>query len=153
MVEIKKPRLDDWWQDKLNNMMEEHYPEVIGESVLVASWKRDGWNDGTTALFGVYQLGSLYRRCCFPDYGEPENVPVQPTIEHTGWHVAVTPMEGQMVTETHKFVLCTKCPKKAALPITADGMSIRIAALDNWKFNTDDGWVCPDHTNDKEGRE
>jgi hypothetical protein len=89
MTEIKKTVLDNWWQDKLNNLMEKHYPKIIGHYCLVSSWKRDGWNDGTTTLFGVYQSGTKYRRCSFPDYGVPSSAPVYPTFEHTGWHDAI----------------------------------------------------------------
>lgn len=86
MTDLRKSRLDAWWQDKLNSAMEKHYPKIIEAYSLVDAWKRDGWNDGTTTLFGVYQFGTQYRMCSFPDYGEPENVPAQPKFEHTGWY-------------------------------------------------------------------
>ena len=86
MCDLRKPSLNDWWQDVLNERMGTHYPDVIGFGVLVDSWKRDGWNDGTTTLFGVYRDNEgVYRECRFPDYGEATSRIVQPRFEHTGW--------------------------------------------------------------------
>lgn len=85
MGELRKPSLSDWWQDRLNEAMEKHYPEIIGYWSLVDAWKVDGYNDGTTTLYGVYQRGVNYRLCTFPDYGESKTYPVHPKFEHTGW--------------------------------------------------------------------
>jgi len=93
MSDVRKPSLDAWWQDRLNSAMEDHYPNLIGKYNLVDAWKCDGWNDGTTTLFGVYQFGTQYRMCSFPDYGEPENVPALPKFEHTGWYNPIKDME------------------------------------------------------------
>lgn len=85
MAELRKSVLSEWWQDKLNRAMERHYPEIIGNWSLVDAWKVDGYNDGTTTLFGVYQIGVNYRLCAFPDCGDPRTHPVRPKFEHTGW--------------------------------------------------------------------
>lgn len=85
MVELRKRGLSNYWQDQLNKRMEKHFPEIIEGFSLVDAWKADGWNDGTTTLFGVYQFGVSYRLFSFPDYGEPASEAVTPKIEHTGW--------------------------------------------------------------------
>ena len=85
---IQDRRLDPFWQDSLNAMMEKTFPDVVGDGILVQSWKQDGWNDGTTTLFGVYMYRDLYTMCVFPDYREPYSRTVKPRFEHTGWDVA-----------------------------------------------------------------
>lgn len=85
MVDLRKPKLNNWWLDRLCRNMETHYPDIIGTYSLIDHWKQDGCNDGTTTLFGVYQFGTKYRMCKFPDYGEPSMTTVQPKFEHTGW--------------------------------------------------------------------
>tara|TARA_R110002167_G_scaffold145911_1_gene337101 strand:- start:206 stop:475 length:270 start_codon:yes stop_codon:yes gene_type:complete len=78
--------LDDWWQDQLNKEMERHYPETIGQGRLVESYKIDGWNDGTSTLYGVYEFGgAFYVQCIFADYAEPKHRIVNPVFEHVGW--------------------------------------------------------------------
>ena len=84
-MDLRGGSLSNWWLDKLSDLMEEVYPDIIGHGELIDHWKRDGWNDGTTTLFGVYRVDGVYRRCSFPDYGEPASETVQPLIEHTGW--------------------------------------------------------------------
>lgn len=86
MPDLRKPSLSDWWQNRLNEKMEAHYPDVIGYCDLVDSWKQDGWNDGTTTLIGVYRDNEgVYRECRFPDYGETTSQIVHPRFEHVGW--------------------------------------------------------------------
>lgn len=84
-MELRDRRLNNWWQDKLNAEMEKHFPDIIAHCTLVESYKVDGWNDGTTTLYGVYQLGVKYTRCVFPDYGEPKAKTVTPVFAHVGW--------------------------------------------------------------------
>ena len=84
-MELSEPSLSDWWQDALDKKVEHFYPEVIGNNFLVDSWKTDGWNDGTTTLYGVYQCGGKYLMCSFPDYMSPSCTEVEPKFEHTGW--------------------------------------------------------------------
>ena len=95
MTDLRKPTLSRWWQDRLNNAMEDNFPEVIGCWSLVDAWKTDGWNDGTTTLFGVYQYGENFRMCSFPDYGKPTTEPVFPVFEHTGWKNPLSDLEGK----------------------------------------------------------
>lgn len=98
MSDLRKPSLDPWWQNKLNGLMEKHFPEIIGHWTLADAWKVDGWdgwNDGTTILFGVYQSGVKFRMCQFPDHKEPTTKPVHPVFEHTGWHNMITEEEPQ----------------------------------------------------------
>ena len=85
---IKEIRLSPFWQEALNNRMAKSFPDVIGEGVLVQSWKQDGWNDGTATLFGVYLYRGAYIMCAFPDYEEPRSHAVAPRFEHTGWDSA-----------------------------------------------------------------
>ena len=85
MGDLRKPELSPWWQEKLNAAMEKNFPEIIGHWSLVDAWKEDGWNDGTTTLFGVYQSGVKFRQCRFPDYGEPTTEAVRPAFRHIGW--------------------------------------------------------------------
>ena len=85
MNKLRKPSLSPSWQDALNRKMEKHYPRVIENWSLVDAWKQDGWNDGTTTIFGVYQSGVKYRMCVFPPYGRPSSTPANPIFEHTGW--------------------------------------------------------------------
>jgi hypothetical protein len=84
-MELRKFKMTPFWQNALNDRMEEHYPDIIGSQHLVDAWKRDGWNDGTATLYGVYQQGDQYTICIFADYSEPEKKKVTPKIEHTGW--------------------------------------------------------------------
>lgn len=85
---LKKPSLSGWWLDRLSERMEKHYPDVIGHGVLVDAWKVDGWNDGTSTLYGVYKIGDSdagYIQCVFADYSDPVKRQVKPKFEHTGW--------------------------------------------------------------------
>ena len=86
MLELRKPALNARGQERLNQKMEAHYPDVIGLCELADSWKLDGWNDGTTTLFGVYRDNEgVYRECRFPDYGEATSRVVRPRFEHVSW--------------------------------------------------------------------
>jgi hypothetical protein len=87
-MDIPKKTLKPFWQDSLNAMMEKTFFDVIGDGILVQSWKQDGWNDGTTTLFGVYLCGAQYVMCVFPDYEKPRSSIVKPRFEHVGWDVA-----------------------------------------------------------------
>ena len=82
---LRKLDLGGWWQDKLNNAMEQHYPATIGQGKLVDSYKVDGFNDGTSTLYGVYEFGGAYVQCIFADYAEPKRRIVNPVIKHVGW--------------------------------------------------------------------
>ena len=85
-IGLSKGTLNNFWLDSLSNHMEKHYPDVIGYMVLVDHWKIDGWNDGTTTLYGVYESDNGgYFLCSFPDYGEPQKKTVTPQYEHVGW--------------------------------------------------------------------
>ena len=95
MTDLREPSLSPWWQDKLNDLMEQHFPEIIGHWSLVDAWKVDGWNDGTATLFGVYQSGVKFRLCKFPDYADPTTEPARPILEHTGWHNPINDKEGR----------------------------------------------------------
>jgi hypothetical protein len=90
MVEMRKPKLTGRMQDKLNHLMEEHYPDIIGNWSLVDAWKHEGgYDDWPITLFGVYQSGVHYRLCSFPDHGTPLMQSVTPKFEHTGWQASV----------------------------------------------------------------
>ena len=80
MTDFRKSQLSERWKDKLNDLMEEHYPDVIGQGLLV-----DAWEVGATEIFGVYQCGEEYLMCSFQDYGEKKSQPVRPIFTHTGW--------------------------------------------------------------------
>ena len=84
MTDFRKGSLSPFWLNALSNRMEQHFPDIIGDGELVDHWKVDGWNDGTTTLYGVY-FHEIYVRCAFPDYGEPRCEGVTPRFEHTGW--------------------------------------------------------------------
>lgn len=88
MSDLRKGSLSDWWLVRLSEKMEKHYPDIIGYGTLVDHWKIDGWNDGTVTLFGVYEHEGKFKRCSFPDYGEPGVADVFPRVEHTGWNPA-----------------------------------------------------------------
>ena len=53
-------------------------------------------------------------------------------------------------TAPYKYVPCTAYKAKAALPISADGLTVSIAPLADWKFDIDNGWRCPKHIESKE---
>ena len=89
-IKIRKSGLSDWWLDNLSDRMHEHFPDIIGTGDLIDCWKRDGWNDGITTLFGVYKVDSFFQ-CSFPDYAEPECVTVNPIFKHTGWEPLQSP--------------------------------------------------------------
>jgi len=95
MGDLRRPALSLWWQDRLNDAMEKHFPGIIGHWSLVDAWKVDGWNDGTTTLCGVYQSGVKFRMCRIPDHGEPTTDPVRPVFEHTGWENPIKDREGE----------------------------------------------------------
>ena len=84
-IPLKSGTLSAWWLDRLSELVEINFPDVIGCGELTDHWKVDGWNDGTTTLFGVYKVGEFYWMCKFPDYAEGESVLVNPKFEHTGW--------------------------------------------------------------------
>jgi len=83
--ELRKGSLSSWWIDQLSTQMEKLYPDIIGHYYLVDHWKRDGWNDGTTTLFGVYEKDGQFVQVSFPDYGDATKDDVTPKFEHTGW--------------------------------------------------------------------
>ena len=85
MTKLKDGKLSVWWRNKLSALMEKHYPDVIGSGALTDHWKRDGWNDGTTTLHGVYLVDDVYHLCVFPDYQDHFRKVVTPKFEHTGW--------------------------------------------------------------------
>jgi hypothetical protein len=82
---LKQVKLDDWWQDRLDESMKKHFEDIIGEWQLISSWKVDGWNDGTSTLHGVYEKGGIFKLCAFPDYLAPTCELVQPVFAHVAW--------------------------------------------------------------------
>jgi hypothetical protein len=85
MTKMRLASLSEFWLDELSESMEKHYPQIVGEGKLVDHWKIDGYNCGTTTLFGVYSIGTTYYQCTFPDYRAPTKKEVTPKFEHTGW--------------------------------------------------------------------
>jgi hypothetical protein len=83
---LRKGVLSTFWLKSLVERAEKHFTDVTARGTLVDHWKQDGWNDGTTTLFGVWNCDGTYYLCAFPDYDTPTKHVVQPRIEHVGWH-------------------------------------------------------------------
>ena len=80
---MREPSLTWNLQHELNNLMEEHYQEIIGYCHLVDSWKIE-CSKGTT-LECVYRDKDKYKLCTFSPGGESKVESVYPRFEHTGW--------------------------------------------------------------------
>jgi len=87
-IALNTDKLDPFWGDMLSDRMERTFPDVIGHGELVRSWKQDGWNDGTSTIYGVYLVDGVYNLCTFPDYQKPSCIKVVPHFEHAGWSPA-----------------------------------------------------------------
>ena len=84
---LRAGRLNTFWQDRLRSEFGKHFPLVSQFSKLIDHWKIDGFNDGTTTIYGVYDIGDKeYWMLTVPDYAEISWAPVVPRIKHVGWN-------------------------------------------------------------------